>query len=61
MASKFFREALSDRKPETKILVKESLDLLEYIHEFAAKQGMTQKELTEWLEQNQPLSKKSKT
>ena len=51
MASKFFREALSDRKPETKIFVKKSLDLLERIHELMTERGMTQKDLAEALTQ----------
>jgi transcriptional regulator with XRE-family HTH domain len=51
MASKFFRKALSEVKPETKIFVKKYLDLLERIHELMIEKKMSQKDLAEALEQ----------
>ena len=51
MASKFFRKALAEVKPETKIFVKKYLDLLERIHELMAEKKMSQKDLAEALEQ----------
>jgi transcriptional regulator with XRE-family HTH domain len=51
MASKLFRKALSEIKPETKIFVKKYLDLLERIHELMVEKKMSQKDLAEALEQ----------
>jgi transcriptional regulator with XRE-family HTH domain len=51
MASKLFRKALSEVKPETKIFVKKYLDLLERIHELMVEKKMSQKDLAAALEQ----------
>lgn len=51
MASKLFRKALAEVKPETKIFVKKYLDLLERIHELLEEKKMSQKDLAEALEQ----------
>lgn len=50
MASKLFRNALAEVKPETKIFVKKYLDLLERIHELMEAKNMSQKDLAEALE-----------
>jgi predicted XRE-type DNA-binding protein len=50
MASKFFKEALSDRKPETQIFIKKYLDLVERIHQLLTEKNISQKELAEALE-----------
>ena len=44
MASKFLKEALADRKPETKILVKEYLDLMDNAQVLLGEQETSQKE-----------------
>jgi transcriptional regulator with XRE-family HTH domain len=47
MASKFLKEALADRSPETKIFVKKYLDFVERVHQLMEEKGMTQRELAE--------------
>jgi hypothetical protein len=47
MASKLFRKALAEVKPETKIFVKKYLDLLERMHELMEEKNMSQKDLAE--------------
>lgn len=51
MASKLFRKALAEVKPETKIFVKKYLDLLERIYELMEEKKMSQKDLAEALQQ----------
>lgn len=47
MASKFLKEALADRAPETKIFIKKYLDFVDRVQELLEEKGATQKELAE--------------
>ena len=49
MASKLFREALAEVKPETKIFVRKYLDLVERIDALLKERKMTQKDLADAL------------
>ena len=47
MASKFLKEALADRAPETKIFIIKYLDFVDRVQELLEAQGTSQKELAE--------------
>ena len=44
MASKFLKEALADRAPETKIFIKKYLDLMDKVQELLEEQRTSQEE-----------------
>jgi transcriptional regulator with XRE-family HTH domain len=51
MASKLFQELLAEVKPETTIFIKKYLDLVERINELMEERNMSQKDLSQALEQ----------